>query len=100
MDPAAQVHFIHRDRLIERVAAVALLHPALIGPLVSAQASHNGAVVRANLVLEAVRISLLVAVAVLGTDFVLVEMSLLEAGDEQFPDAPDALLHGVVTSVP
>ena len=61
---------------------------------------HDGTVVRANLVLEAVGISFLVAVPVLGADFVLVEMSLFKSRNEQFPDAPNSLLHGVVTSVP
>ena len=100
MNPAAQVHFIHRDGLVESIAAVALLHPGLIGPLESVQTCHDGTVVGANLVLEAVRISLLVAVTVLGANFVFVEMSLLESGDKQFPDASDTLLHGVVTAIP
>ena len=86
--------------MIERVAAVALLHPLLVVPAVSVQAGHHRAVVRADFVLETVGVSLLVAVAVLCADFVFVEMAFIESGNEQFPDAPETLLHGVVASVP
>ena len=61
---------------------------------------HNGTVLWADLVLEAVGIGLLVAVPLLRPDLVFVEGALGQPGDEQFPDAAEALLHGMVTPVP
>ena len=50
--------------------------------------------------LEAVGVGLLVAVPLLGPDFVLVERTDGHARDEEFPDPPCSKLHGVVTSIP
>ena len=51
--------------------------------------------------LEAVGVGLLVAVPLLGPDFVLVEGEPTgHARDEEFPDPPGSKLHGVVTSIP
>ena len=75
VNPAAKVHLIHRDRLIQHIAAVARLHPAAVRPVETIEMAHQGACVWTHFVLEAVGIGLLVAVAVLGSDFVFVELS-------------------------
>ena len=50
--------------------------------------------------LEAVGVGFLVAVPVLGADFVLVERTFSKPWNKQFPDPTQALLHGVVTTIP
>ena len=100
MDPAAQMHLVDRDRLLQRVAAVPLRHPRGVGPAVAVQTSDNGAVVRSHLVLEAIGVSLLVAVTLLGVDFIFVVSTGAKARHEQLPDAARALLHGQVATIP
>ena len=41
MDPAAEMHLIHGDGLLQRIAAVALLHPGAVRPLEALEASHH-----------------------------------------------------------
>ena len=94
------MHLINGDRLVESILAVVRLHPAGVGPVESVQMTDHGTGVRTNLVLEAVGIGLLIAVTVLGANLVFVEMAFWQARDEQFPDAADALLHRMLTSIP
>ena len=77
MNPASDVHLIHRDRLVESIPTVSILHPAGVGPAVSLKPCHNGTVVGPNLVLKTVGISFLVAVPLLGANFVFVESSCI-----------------------
>ena len=100
MNPAAKVHLVDRDRLIERVASISAADPGVIIPLKSIEMTNDGAGIRPDFMLEAVGVSLLIAVAVLGADFVFVEMSFLKLGNEQFPNAAQPLLHGVIAAIP
>ena len=88
MDPAAQVHFIHRDRLVERIAAVPFGDPGAVGPGVMADRFHDRAVIGSHLVAKAVGIRFLVAVAVLGPNLIFVDLAGFEPRDEQLPAAP------------
>ena len=100
MHPAAQMHLVHRDRLIQRIGAIALLHPGAIGPGIAAQGLHDRTIGWPHLVAEAVGICLLIAVAGLGADLVLVNLTRLQAGDEQLPAAPQPTLHRVMAAIP
>ena len=98
--PAAHVHLVHRDGLLERVAVVALLQPGVIAPLVALEVGHHGGLSWAHLVLEAVGVGLLVAVPLLGVDLVFVLGASTEARHKQFPNATDPLLHRQVAAIP
>ena len=82
MNPAAKVHLVNRDRLIERIAFVSAADPGVIIPLKSVEMTNDRAGIRPNFMLKAVGVSLLIAVAVLSTDFVFVEMSFLKLRNE------------------
>ena len=82
MNPATKVHLVDRDRLIERVAFISAANPGVIIPLKSVEMTDDGAGIRPDFMLEAVGVSLLIAVAVLGTDFVFVKVSFFKLGNE------------------
>ena len=62
--------------------------------------THDGTGIRPDLVLETVRICFLITVAILGTNFVFVEVAFLQFLNEQLPDATQPLLHGVIAAIP
>ena len=100
MHPAAHVHLVHRDGLLERVAVVALLQPGVIAPLIALEVGHHRGLSGAHLVLEAVGVGLLVAVPLLGVNLVFVMGASTEPRHKQFPDAADPLLHRQVAAIP
>ena len=62
--------------------------------------TNDGACIRPDFMLEAVGVSLLIAMPVLGADFVFIEVSFLKLGNKQLPDPPQPLLHRVIAAVP
>ena len=100
MNPAAEVHLVNRDRLIEGVTTISTADPGVIIPLKSVEMTNDGARIRPDFMLEAVGVSFLIAMAVLGADFVFVEVTFFKLGNEQFPDSAQPLLHRVIAAVP
>ena len=98
--PAAQVHLIHRDRLVERIGVVPLGHPAGVAPAVGVEFGHHRTGLGPDLMAEAVGVGLLVAVPIRATHFVFVNLAGLEARDEQLPAAPQPRLHRMVAPIP
>ena len=100
MDPAAEVHLVHRDRPVEGIASIALLHPGAVPPVVAAELGHHRGVIGAHLVAESVGVGLLVAVTILGPHFVFISGALVQPRDEQLPAAAQPLLHRMVATIP
>ena len=84
--PRAEVHFVERDRRVERVALAALLHPLAVGPLVSVERPDLRAGLGGRLVVHAERIGLVDAISVVARpDSILVDIADADAGDPAFP---------------
>src|SRR4051812_27634373 len=81
------MHFVDRDRSIERIAPAALCHPGPVLPLV-AEVPHHAASTRRHLMVESVGVRLVKAVAaVAGDDVILVPPAGAEPGHKGAPDA-------------
>jgi len=89
MNPAAEVHLVNRDRLIEGVTTISTADPGVIIPLKSVEMTNDGACIRPDFMLEAVGVSLLIAMPVLGADFVFIEV-LPQAREQTTPRSPPA----------
>ena len=100
VDPAAEMHLVHRDRAVEGIASFALLNPGVVPPVVAAELGHHRGVIGAHLVAETVGVGLLVAVTILGPHFVFVDGALTQPRDEQLPAAAQSLLHRMVAAIP
>ena len=100
MEPAAQVHLVDRDWLVEGVGAVPLGHPAGVAPAVGVEFRHHRTGLGPDLMAEAVGIGLLVAVPIGAPHLVFVDLARLQAWDEQLPAAPHPRLHRMVAPIP
>ena len=85
--PAAQMHLEDVERALHVRRLLALAHVLGVTPLVAADVGRLGSGARDELGAEPVRVGLVEQVALRSLDEVLVELSLLDALDEAFPDA-------------
>ena len=87
--PRPEVHLVHAHRLRVRLARGPAGQPLVVAPGVG-RAVDDGGVGRRRLGPEGERVGLLTPDAVAAEDVVPVEGAVLDAGDEQFPDAAAA----------
>src|SRR5208283_1803879 len=100
--PGTEMHFVNAYRGIKCLVFFARSHPFSIVPLVAVQVPDNGSRFGAQLGQETERIGLYRRVAlVAGLDFIFVEITLSQTGDEEFPQTGSpSRPHGVASPVP
>src|SRR5690606_29857289 len=99
--PRAEMHFIYRHRAVERLRLLAPRHPVRVSPLVSEIGDDRG-VGRAQFAGEGAGIAFFQPqAAILRAQRIAVDRAFGQAGNEDFPDATQAMTaHAVNAGIP
>ena len=99
--PGAQMNLVNGHRAGKQLVLRPFLHPIPVLPLIPSDIPDHGGRVRAQLRVIGVRIGLQHGKSRLGLDFILVNLSRLQAGNKQLENAgvPQET-HGMAASVP
>ncbi len=100
MLPAAEMDFVDRDGLAERIGLRAAFHPLVVVPFVRVEIGNNGCRARGHFGRKPVRVGLVYGMSV-AEDAILVAIAVFERGNEQFPNAAgNVFAHLVCAAIP